>query len=69
MGNAIRNKLLSYLESREIYELANVDELPADLRNKLSEGEKLLNNFIQYKYTMFSEEDIIKVFTNFVEKK
>ena len=69
LGNAVRNKLLSYLESREIYELANVDELPQDLRNKLSEGEKLLNNFIQYKYTMITEEDILNNFSSFVENK
>ena len=34
-------KLLNYLETRDVYELANTDELSEDLKEKLKEGKKI----------------------------
>ena len=58
LGADIRKRLLSYLETRDIYEMANVDELSEDLRNKLAEGKRILNCLSQYKYSPLSYEDI-----------
>ena len=68
IGNAIRNKLLSYLESKEIYELANTDELPEELQKKLISGKELLDSLIQYKFNLMTDVDIVNKFSKFVEK-
>ncbi len=36
-GSLVRNKLLEYLEVRDIYELANIDEMSEELQNRLKE--------------------------------
>ena len=61
-GAKVRQKLLSYLETREIYELANVDEMSQELQDKIFEGKKILNNLIQYKYSPLSKEQIFERF-------
>lgn len=62
LGAKVRQKLLSYLETREIYELANVDEMSQELQDKIFEGKKILNNLIQYKYSPLSKEQIFERF-------
>ena len=62
LGAKVRQKLLSYLETREIYELANVDEMSQELQDKIFEGKKILNNLIQYKYSLLSKEQIFERF-------
>lgn len=64
LGADIRKRLLSYLETREIYELANMDEISDDLRKKLFEGKKILNSLNQYKFSPLSYDDIIKTLTD-----
>lgn len=58
LGSKVRQKLLSYLETREIYELANVDEMSKELQQKLVEGKKLLDNLMQYKFSPLTKEQI-----------
>ena len=62
LGAEVRHSLLSYLETREIYELANVDEISEDLRQKLFEGRKILDCLIQYKYSPLEYSEIVEKF-------
>ena len=63
MGAVVRYKLLSYLETREVYELANVDEMSKELQDKLFEGKKILDALNQYKYSPMTKEQIIEKFS------
>lgn len=63
LGSKVRQKLLSYLETREIYELANIDEMSEELQNKIFEGKTILNHLIQEKGTKLTEEDIKQKFS------
>lgn len=62
LGARVRRELLSYLETREVYELANVDEMGKELKDRLLRGGKLLRGLSQYKYSPLSQEQIIKKF-------
>jgi len=63
MGAVVKYKLLSYLETREVYELANVDEMSKELQEKLFEGKKILDALNQYKYSPMTKEQIIEKFS------
>lgn len=67
VGTKARRELLSYLETREIYELANIDEMGEELQKKLRQGQELLNNFIQYKYKPIDPETMVKRFAEIIE--
>lgn len=64
VGANVKRELLSYLETREIYELANIDDMGAELQNKLLRGQELLNNFNQYKFSPREPEQILATFTS-----
>jgi F-type H+-transporting ATPase subunit alpha len=68
MGAVVRYKLLSYLETREVYELANVDEMSKELQEKLFEGKKILDALNQYKFSPMTKEQIIEKFSFIGEK-
>lgn len=59
VGSKVRNKLLEYLEVRDTYELANVDEMGEELRNRLVEGKKILGNLKQYKFSPKTKEEML----------
>ena len=40
LGSKVRQNLLSYLETREVYELANIDEMSKELQEKNSSRSK-----------------------------
>lgn len=50
VGTATRRELLSYLEQREVYELANVDEMNEALKNRMQRGAKILGALKQSKF-------------------
>ena len=58
LGSKVRIQLLSYLDVREIYELANIDEMSEDLQNRLREGQKILNNLKQYKFSPKTKQEM-----------
>lgn len=68
LGSFVRRQLLSYLETRDVYELANVDEMSKELQAKIFEGQKILDNLKQYKYTYVTKEQIEERF-KFLEDK
>jgi F-type H+-transporting ATPase subunit alpha len=50
LGTAARRELLAYLETREVFELANVDEMSAEMRGRIQGGRELLRRMNQYIY-------------------
>ena len=68
LGAKIRQTLLSYLETRAVYELANEDEMSKELQEKLFKGKNILNALLQYKYSPLTKQEIISRFTSLEEK-
>lgn len=62
LGASVRRKFLSYLETKEVYELANMDEMGPELRNKMKEGQAIQQALRQQKYTPLSEKEILSKF-------
>lgn len=63
LGAVVRRELLSYLETREVYELANVDEMGQELRDKLKRGQKMVERLNQYKFSPLTETQIVAKFS------
>lgn len=61
-GSLVRNKLLEYLEVRDIYELANIDEMSEELQNRLKEGKVILDKLNQYKFSPKSKEEMLDLY-------
>lgn len=59
VGAAFRSKLLSYLESKAVYELANSDQMSDNLKAKIAEGQRLIELLIQPKWTDITEQDAL----------
>ena len=62
VGTKLRRELLSYLEVRSVYELANLDEMSAELQKKMKDGKIMLDKLRQYKFTPRTKEEMIKDF-------
>ena len=60
---AMRRELLSYLETREVYELTNESELGPELQKKLRRGAEILGKLVQPKYSPRSEDKIVADFS------
>lgn len=69
LGAAVRRELLSYLETKEVYELANEDEMSAEMRAKLRTGRRILEELNQYKYSPMSEDEILVRFGGILAQK
>lgn len=63
VGAKVRQKLLSYLDVREVYELSNEDEMPEVVQNQLHEGEKILDALNQYKFSPKSKKEMLDSFS------
>ena len=61
-GSLVRSKLLEYLEVRDIYELANIDEMSEELQNRLKEGKVILDKLGQYKFSPKSKEEMLDLY-------
>ena len=62
IGSLVRSKLLEYLEVRDIYELANIDEMSEELQNRLKEGKVILDKLGQYKFSPKSKEEMLDLY-------
>lgn len=67
MGATVRRELLSYLESCEIYELANMDEMSPELRKRMENGKKLRNHLKQYKFSPLSQQEMLGLFDGLLD--
>ena len=59
VGSDVRSRLLSYLDVRSVYELANIDELSEELQLRLKNGKRILDTLKQYKYSPKTKEEMI----------
>lgn len=74
VGSKVRIQLLSYLDVREIYELANFDEMSDELKDRLTTGKKILDNLRQYRFSPKSKDEMLNSYkfimdTSVEEKK
>ena len=67
VGTVVRRKLLSYLETRHVYELVNMDEMSAELKNQFMEGKFILDNLNQYKFSARTPEEMRAAFSEIIE--
>ncbi|MBR3161918.1 MAG: F0F1 ATP synthase subunit alpha [Bacilli bacterium] len=58
VGSKLRRELLSYLEVRDVYELANIDEMSKELQKKMRDGKVMLEKLKQYKFSPRSKEEM-----------
>ena len=68
VGSKVRIDLLSYLDVRQIYELANIDEMSEDLQRRLREGKIMIEKLKQYKFSPKTKKEMIDSF-EFLENK
>lgn len=68
-GSKLRIELLSYLDVKQIYELANMDEMSVDLQNRLIRGRKMLDCLRQYKFSPKTKREMIDSFNILNENK
>jgi F-type H+-transporting ATPase subunit alpha len=66
-GASVRRELLSYLETREVFELVNMEEMNEEMRSKMTRGRKLLDLMGQYKFSPISPDGMIERFGEFTE--
>lgn len=59
VGSDVRSRLLSYLDVRSVYELANIDEMSEELQLRLKNGKKILDTLKQYKYSPKTKEEMM----------
>jgi len=62
VGSKVRIDLLSYLDVRQIYELANIDEMSEDLQRRLREGKIMIDKLKQYKFSPKTKKEMIDSF-------
>lgn len=63
LGSKVRQNLLSYLETREVYELANIDEMSKELQEKIRQGQKIVENLNQPKWSNINEQEMLEKFS------
>lgn len=68
IGANVRRELLSYLESCDVYELANLDEMSPELKQKMVNGKQIRNNLNQYKFAPRTMEEMYHLFDGLVSK-
>jgi F-type H+-transporting ATPase subunit alpha len=62
VGSSVRRALLSYLEVREVYELANMDEMSPELQKQMKDGKRILDNLNQYKFSPKSKDEMLDMY-------
>ena len=62
VGSKVRIDLLAYLDVRQIYELANIDEMGEDLQKRLRDGKMMIDKLKQYKFSPKTKQEMISSF-------
>jgi len=63
LGARVRRELLSYLETREVYEMANMDEMSQEMRDRLKRGAEILKGLNQQKFAPQAPEEFLTKFS------
>ncbi len=69
LGARVRRELLAYLENREVFELANIDEMGDALRDRMRRGATILQRLKQYKFSPVTVEEMITMFKDVREEE
>ena len=69
VGSKVKIDLLSYLDVRQIYELANTDEMSDELQRRLREGKMMVDQLKQYKFSPKTKKQMIDSFNFLNEEK
>ena len=69
VGSKVRIDLLSYLDVRQIYELANIDEMSEELQERLREGKQMIDRLKQNKFSPRTKKTMIDSFDFILNKK
>ena len=69
VGSKVKIDLLSYLDVRQIYELANTDEMSEDLQRRLREGKMMIDKLKQYKFSPKTKKEMIDSFNFLTQNK
>ena len=67
LGAKVRQRFLSYLETKEVYELANTDEMSPEMQARLAEGHRIEERLLQYKFSPRNKNEIIHMFEEAIE--
>ena len=59
-GAPLRRELLAYLEQREVFELANVEEMGESMRRSMQRGGGILKALCQPKFAAKSQEEMLR---------
>lgn len=62
IGARVRQELLSYLETADVYQLVKIDSMSRELQEKMLIGKKILTSLNQQKFSPRSEEKLIETF-------
>ena len=62
IGSAVRRKLLSYLETADVYQLVNIESLSDELQDKLYKGQELMKLLNQRKFSPISQDRLVELF-------
>lgn len=68
VGSKVRIDLLSYLDVRQIYELANIDEMSEELQERLREGKQMIDRLKQNKFSPKTKKTMIDSFSFMINK-
>lgn len=68
VSSVIRRELLSYLESRDIYEFTNENELSQEMKERMRRGRLILKKLEQNRYSPQSETKILESFSELLQK-
>ncbi|WP_317855573.1 F0F1 ATP synthase subunit alpha [Chakrabartyella piscis] len=63
-GPPIRRELLAYLEQREIFELANIDEMGESMKRSMIRGARILDMLKQHKYAIRTSKESLTMVQN-----
>jgi len=69
LGANIKLKLLNYLETKEVYELANIDEMGEELKSKMGQGKAIEEALRQNKFEPLSSNEILEKFKSLGDVK
>ncbi len=67
-GSVVRQELLSYLETADVYQLVNPNAMSPELREKTLQGKKLLDTFKQPKFSPVDSEKFNTIFDFIINK-
>ncbi len=69
LGSNVRRQLLSYMEKRDVYELANKEEMSPEMRQLIEHGQTIIKCLNQYKFEAKNESEIISTFESLIGDK